>query len=97
MHFGDGYGADLHEHNVSAAGRERENRARTDLLVTFENVQPPPDEGLTSLGRLVVLEQIACSVRILDRVPRGSKQSRRGKVRLSLLFGRRGGRCRARA
>jgi len=97
MHFGDGYGADLREHNVSDAGRERKKKARTDLLVTPENVQPPPDEGLPSLGRLVVLEQIACSVRILDRVPRGSKQSRRGKVRLSLLFGRRGGRCRARA
>ena len=96
MHFGDGYGADLREHNVGDAGREREE-ARTNLLVTLKTVQPPPDEGLTSLGRFVVLEKSACSVRVLDRVRRGGKQSRRGKVRLSLLFGRRGGRCRARA
>ena len=101
MHFGDGYGADLREHNsalsgcVSDAGRERE-KARTDLLVTLENVQPPPDEGLTSLGRLVVLEQSARSVRILDRVRRGSKQPRRVKVRLRLVFRRRGWGCRAR-
>ena len=79
MHFGDRYRAYLRGHNsaslgrVSDVGREREKKARTDVLVTIENVRPPPNEGLTSLGRLVV--QSAQSVRILDRVRRGSKQS----------------------
>ena len=44
---------------------------RTELFVALEYVQPPPDERLTRLGRLVVLEQRARPVRVLDRVRRG--------------------------
>jgi len=71
---------------------------RTDLPVALETVQPPPDKGLASLWWLVVLEQRARSVRILDRVRRCGEQARRGKVGLPLVLGcrRRGARFRAR-
>jgi hypothetical protein len=62
--------------------------ARTDLLVALKDVQPPPNKGLASLGRLVVLEQGARPVRMLDRVRRSREQARRRKVRLCLVLGR---------
>jgi hypothetical protein len=91
--------------NSTSNGRVRSRRGiesgkkrlRTDLLIALENVQPPPDDGLTGLGRLVVLEQGARPVRILDRVRRGGEQARRGKVGLRLVLGRHRRRgCRAR-
>ena len=73
--------------DVLATRVEKERRRHAPTCSsTFENVQPPPNEGLTSLGRLVVLEQSARSVRILDRVRRGSKQSWRC-IGLSLSSG----------
>ena len=63
---------------------------RTELFVTLEYVEPPPDERLTRLGRLVVLEQRARPVRILDRVRRCRQQARRRKIRLRFVVGRRG-------
>ena len=63
---------------------------RTKLFIALEHVEPPPDEGLARLGRLVVLEQRARPVRIFDRVRRSRKQARRRKVRLRLVLGRRG-------
>jgi hypothetical protein len=69
-------------------GEEKERgRLRTDLLITLENVKPPPDERLASLRRLVVFEQGARSVRMLDRVRRGREQARRREIRLGLVFG----------
>jgi hypothetical protein len=68
------------------------------LLVALENVQPPPDKGLASLWRLVVLEQRTHSVRIHGHVRRSGEQARRGKVGLPFVLGcrRRSGRFRAR-
>jgi len=80
-----------------ARDRKRKKEVRTDLLIALENVQPPPDDGLTGLGRLVVLEQGARPVHILDRVRRGGEQARRAKVGLRLVLGRHRRRgCRAR-
>lgn len=59
---------------------------RTDLLITLENVKPPPDKRLASLRRLIVFEQGARSVRILDRVRRGREQARRREIGLGLVF-----------
>jgi hypothetical protein len=62
---------------------------RTDLLVSLENVQPPPDEGLAGLRRLVVLQQRTRSVRIPRRIRRCCEQTRYGEVGLPLVFDRR--------
>ena len=69
-------------------GGEREGGRplRTDLLITLENVKPPPDKRLASLRRLIVFEQGARSVRILDRVRRGREQARRREIGLGLVF-----------
>ena len=66
-------------------------RQRTDLLIALENVKPPPDKRLAGLRRLIILEQRARSVRLLDRVRRGREQAGRGKVGLGFVFGRRAG------
>jgi hypothetical protein len=71
--------------------KKREGRLRTDLLITLENVKPPPDKRLASLRRLIVFEQGARSVRVLDRVRRGREQARRREIGLGLVFG--GWRC----
>jgi hypothetical protein len=67
--------------------KRKEGRLRTDLLIALENVQPPANERLASLRRLIVFEQGARSVRMLDRVRCGREQARRGEVRLGLVFG----------
>jgi len=46
-----------------------------DLLITLENVKPPPNKRLASLRRFIIFEQSARSVRILDRVRRGREQA----------------------
>jgi hypothetical protein len=76
---------------AASTGYIERQKGRTDLFVALENVQPPPDEGLASLGRFVILEQRARSVRILDRVRRCSEQARRGKVGLPFVLRRRRG------
>jgi hypothetical protein len=74
---------------AAAAAEKKRRRAatalRTDLLVTLENVKSPPDKRLAGLGRLIVLEQRARPVRVLDRVRRGSEQARRRESRLGLV------------
>ena len=67
-------------------GKGRATAQRTDLLIALENVKPPPDKRLASLGRLVVFEQRARAVRILDRVRRGREQARRREIGLRLVF-----------
>lgn len=69
-------------------GKEKKRRGgwRTDLLITLENVKPPPDKWLASLRRLVVFEQGARSVRVLDRVRRGGEQARRREIGLGLVL-----------
>ena len=57
------------------------------MLITLENVKPPPNERFASLGRLIVFEQGARSVRILDRVRRRREQARRREIGLGLVFG----------
>jgi len=43
-----------------------EKQARTNLLVTLENVQPPPYERLANIARPILVRKSTCSVRILD-------------------------------
>jgi hypothetical protein len=64
MHFGARYRADLRGHSsalrggVSDVRREREKKARTDLLVTHENVESPPNEGLRAPGSSLELSGV---------------------------------------
>lgn len=51
------------------------NMEQIDLLITLENVKPPPNKRLASLRRFIIFEQSARSVRILDRVRRGREQA----------------------
>jgi hypothetical protein len=69
-------------------GKGERGELRTDLLLALENVKSPPNKGLTSLRRLIVFEQRARSVRLLDRVRRGREQARRGEIGLGFVLGR---------
>jgi hypothetical protein len=68
-------------------GEKKRGRLRTDLFITLENVKPPPNKRLASLRRLIVFEQGAGPVRILDRVRRGREQARRREIGLGLVVG----------
>ena len=70
---------------------EKGGQLLTDLLIALKNIEPPPNKRLARLRRLIILEQRARPVRLFDRVRRGREQTRRGKVRLGFVLGRRGG------
>jgi hypothetical protein len=57
------------------------------LLITLENVKPPPNKRLASLRWFIIFEQGARSVRILDRVRRCREQARRREIGLGLVIG----------
>lgn len=78
-------GSNIRESKHGRGGGEE--NGRTDLLITLENVKPPPNERLASLRRFIVFEQGARPVRILDRVRRSREQTRRREIGLSLVFG----------
>ena len=60
------------------------------MFLALENVKPPPYKRLTGLRRLVVFEQSARPIHVLDRVRRSCEQARWGKVRFRLVFWRSG-------
>ena len=70
---------------------EKKESKRTDLLIALKNIKPPPNKRLTSLRRLIILEQHARPVRLPDRVRRGREQTRRCEIWLGFVFGRGGG------
>ena len=58
---------------ISKRTGEASEPERTDLFASLEHIQPPSDNGLPRLRRLVVLQQRRGTVRFLDSV-RGSGQ-----------------------